>query len=124
MIGRFNLSCKPFVRILALAGLIVAAHVANAQVFKKKAKRGDVAHTEYAYQTYSTLSRKQKVYSHGGSTDPKFHVEKPVRPTPYRNGRAVNTRSDSFGPKSASGRRSSGKSKGKKKPSKKRGKKG
>lgn len=103
MIGRLNFSCKPFVRILAVAILCICAQSASAQLFKKK--KGEVPHTDYAYQTHSTLGKKQKVHSHGGSSDPKFHVEKPVRPTPYRNGRVIKQR-DSFGKKISPSRNS------------------
>ena len=101
------------IRFAVIALVCFIATATQAQLFKKKSKKGEVAHTDYAYQTQSTLGKKQKVSSHGGSNDPKFHVEKPVRSTPNGNNRMIRQR-DSFGKKISPNRKTKGRAKAKK----------
>jgi hypothetical protein len=104
MVIGLNQTGKFFRLLVWVVAIAFNPLTAQAQSGKKKAKPISEENPGYAYQTYSTLGKKQKVHSHG-SSDPRFHVEKPVKPTPYRNGRGVNTRNDSFGQKKTTNRK-------------------
>lgn len=81
MVGRLNSSCNVFTLVLALVLVMIFASPSSAQLFKKKSNEKEKPGTGYAYQTYSTLKKKEK--KKGYSEESRFHIEKPLEPVPY-----------------------------------------
>jgi hypothetical protein len=61
--------------------VMVIAAPTSAQLFKKKSEAKEKPGAGYAYQTYSTLKKKER--KKGYSEESRFHIEKPLEPVPY-----------------------------------------
>jgi hypothetical protein len=82
MVSKRNTPLNVFTPVLASVLLVVFSMTAQAQLFQKKSKEKEQPGSGYAYQTYSTLQKKEKRKGYSGH-ESRFHFEKPLEPLRY-----------------------------------------
>ena len=91
MMGAFNSNGK---RNLFLTVVLLWSIPMEAQ--REKKSKSDKKSSDYAYETYSTTKRKEKLKGYAGDQS-KFNFEKPFTPVPMgKNSRSITTTNPAY----------------------------